>query len=79
MIKALGIILMVGGLSIYNSDIGSESAFVSILLPIASVISLIALALWIVVLFHKRGISQSTKPGGASGMDFFDDGSGGGE
>ncbi len=79
MIKTLAVILFTGTASIYNADLDSESAFFSILLPITSVISLIALALWIVAHFHKKGISQTTSHGGGSGLDFFDDGSGGGD
>jgi len=79
MIKALAIILIVGALSIYNADLESGSVFFSILLPIVAVVSLIALALWIVTHFHKKGINQTTNTSGGSGLDFFDDGSGGGD
>jgi len=78
MIKSLLVILLVGYLSIYNADFDSESVIYSVLLPILSVISLIVLALWLVSHFHKKGISQTSSKGGG-GMDFFGDGSGGGD
>ena len=77
MFKSLAIILLVAALSIYNSDLNSESAVLSLLLPILSVISLVALALWLVAFFHRRGINQKTGPGGG-GMDFNDGGGGDG-
>ncbi len=60
MIKSLAIITLTATVSIYNADLGSEAAFFSIFLPIVSVISLIALVIWVVALFHKEGISQTT-------------------
>ena len=79
MIKSLFVILTAGGLSIYYSDLDSESSFSSILLPIIAVISLIALALWLVTFFHNRGINQTIKSSARSGIDFFSDSSGGGD
>ncbi len=79
MIKALSIILLIGTASIYSSDFDSESVISSILLPIVSVLSLIALALWMVTYFHKKGINQTSKPEIGSGIDFPNDGSGGGD
>ena len=77
MFKSLAVILLVAGLSIYNSDFDSESSVASLLLPILSVISLVALALWFVAFFHRRGINQKTGPG-SGGMDFHDGGGDGG-
>lgn len=79
MIKALAIILLIGSLSIYYSNLDSESAFASILLPLTSVLSLIALALWAVCLFHKKGIDQTVKHGTGGADSFSGDGSGGGD
>ncbi len=79
MIKALSIILLVVVASIYNSDLDNESVVSSVLLPIVSVLSLIALALWMVAYFHRKGINQTIKPELGSGIDFPGDGSGGGD
>ena len=79
MIKALLIILLAGAVSIYNSDLDSESVFPSVLLPVVSVLSLIALALWMVACFHRKGIEQTIKPESGSGVDFPGDGSGAGD
>jgi len=52
-------ILTVGGLAIYFSDLESESALHSIVLPIVVTLALITLALWLVALFHKLGVKQT--------------------
>lgn len=76
MIRALLVILALAGVSFYYTDIGGDSVLASVLLPIVLVLSLIALALWLVLLFHRRGISQySSRDGG--GFDSFGDGPGG--
>ena len=78
MIKSLFIILTLGGVSIYYSDLDSDSLLSSTLLPLTVVASLVALTLWLVVLFHRRGIDQSASPGGDGGNGFFcGDGDGG--
>lgn len=71
--------MLVGGCSLYFSDLESESVVASILLPIGFVVSLIAFTLWLVTLFHKRGISQSASKSGGGAPGFFDDGAGGGD
>ena len=48
MFKSLALILFTGAVSIYHSDLDSDSAITSILLPVVSVLALIALALWMV-------------------------------
>ena len=77
MIKSLVIILAIAAVSIHYSDLQAESALHSILLPLLALLSLTALALWLVHLFHRRAISQKTRPGG-TGMDFLDGGGDGG-
>ncbi|MCP4877742.1 MAG: hypothetical protein GY896_19985 [Gammaproteobacteria bacterium] len=79
MIKVLALILVIGGTSIYYTDMESESALASVLLPILVVISLIALALWLVTLFHNRGIVQTTHSSVDGSSGFMGDDSGGGD
>ncbi len=79
MIKALVVILLIAGFSLYFTDLESESVVASVLLPIALVIALIAFTLWLVTLFHRRGISQSASRGAGGAAGFFDDGAGGGD
>ena len=70
MIRSLLAILLVGGLSIYHADFDSESALYSVLLPLLALLSLIALALWIVTLLHRKGVQQTIKMEPGNGMDF---------
>ena len=77
MLRALIVILLIGLPSIYYSDFESESVLASLLLPILAVLSLIGLALWAVCFFHRRGISQTVKPGAGPGASFGDGGDGG--
>ncbi len=79
MIRALAIILLVAGFSLYFTDLDSESVVASVLLPVLLVVALIAFTLWLVTLFHQRGISQTTSRGGDGAHGFFDDGAGGGD
>ena len=58
MIKSLSIILLVCGLSAHYGDLERNSALYSILLPAATALSLIALALWLVAFLYRRGIGQ---------------------
>lgn len=61
MIKALLSIIFVGGFSLRFVDLSNDSAFFSMFLPFLVFMSALALALWFVTLFHKRGISQNAK------------------
>ena len=61
----------------YFTDLVSESAFKSILAPLLVAVFLISLMLWLVMLFHRRGIDQNARPG-STGIDFFSDGGDGG-
>ena len=70
MIKALAIVLFASAASIYNSNFESESVIYSILLPVVSLMSLIALAPWMVTYFHRKGINQATRPETGSSVDF---------
>ncbi len=78
MFLSLAIILSVGAVSVYFTDLNSETALHSLFLPIIDLFSFLALALWIVIFLHRRGIQQSTA-GGASGVSggFINGGSGG--
>lgn len=58
MFKAFLTIVATGVLSFVFTDIHSESAFFSVVLPLAVLFSAMALAVWFVLLFHKHGINQ---------------------
>jgi uncharacterized membrane protein len=75
---ALLAILLVVGISIHFTDLESGSAFYSAFLPIVAVFSLIALSLWIVLYFHRKGINQLTDTRGVGGFSGFFGGSDGG-
>ena len=76
----LFIIALITGTSLYHTDLESHSIFFSVLLPIVDFFSLIALALWIVLYLHGKGIDLNARPGsGGDGFgDFFDGGGDGG-
>lgn len=61
-----------GSAAFYHSDLESEAAFDSIVLPILVTLSLMALALWFVALFHNSGMKQTyssnSDTGGGSGF-----------
>ena len=78
MFLSLLIILSIGGLSFYCTDLRSDGVFDSVVLPIVDVFALVAKALWVVALFHRLGFKQSYGTGDAgdvSGGDFGGDGS----
>ena len=77
LIKFLVLILIVGATSIRYSDFEHESAVFSLLLPLVALLSLIALALWVVAWFHRRGKGQTLESRRAGDVDFPGDGSGG--
>jgi len=61
----------------YVTDLSSESLIFSVLAPIGVVLSFIALALWVVILFHNKGISQQASTGdvgGSAGLGDFGEG-----
>lgn len=58
MIRSLFVILLVCAASAYYGDLDSDSAFFSVVLPAATAMSLIAMALWLMALLHRRGIGQ---------------------
>ena len=63
--------LIVGAVSFYFTDVESESALYSVMLPVIDVIALTSLAVWFVALFHKLGIKQtytSTSDGSSTGV-----------
>ena len=79
MVKSLIAILSAAGASLHYSNLESQSAFYSVLLPLVAAVSLIALTLWCVLKFHQRGISQRAQrrvgdinfidgPGGSDGF-----------
>lgn len=67
MFKSLVIIVITGGVSFILTDIESESAFRSVVSPLVAVLSAMALAVWLVLLFHKDGIDRRTTGRGADG------------
>ena len=78
MIRSLILILAIGATSIHFTELDHDSAFFSVLLPLLALLSLLALALWLVTWFHRRGIRQTTNPETGS-VDFPGDGSSGGD
>lgn len=78
MIKSLITIISIGIASFTYTNIESNSVFLSIALPISFFISLVALAVWFVMLFHKNDIPQITDSRGSDpgGLGDFDGGSG---
>jgi hypothetical protein len=78
MIKSLVVILAIVGASLHYGDLESDSVLYSILLPLASAISLIALAIWFVMLLYRRGIGQKTHRR-VGDIDFLDVDPGGGD
>lgn len=75
---ALFIIIIVAGTSLHFTELGSDSAFYSVLLPIICFFSLIALTLWLVLFFHRKGINQRTHRRGPFGGFFWGGGDDGG-
>ena len=69
MTKSLLLICTSGGISLFYADIESSGVFLRIVLPVVIFLSLIALALWFVILFHKKGIKQTldSHDGGGTG------------
>lgn len=79
MIKSIILICIIGATSFTYTDLESESAFFSMFLPFIDFLSLVAIALWFVALFHKKGITQTTeshKGDSGGGFGGFDGGGG---
>lgn len=58
MFKAFIIIVFVGVASYAFTDLGSDSAFLSIILPVWVLVSLVSFAIWPVLLIHKTGLDK---------------------
>lgn len=58
MLKALTIIVAVGVTSYAFSDLGGESAILSIFLPIIVFVSLLSFAVWLVVFIRETGLDN---------------------
>lgn len=65
--KSFVIILIGFSVSWYFTDISFESAMASILAPFLMLISFISFSVWLVLLFHRKGISQTASRGGVIG------------
>jgi len=76
MIKSLILICSAAVSSFIYTDIKGENLFFSLFLPLIFIISLIALAIWFVVLFHKNGIDQAGSSGDSGGGSGGYDGGG---
>jgi hypothetical protein len=74
MLRSLIVMLVLGGLSFYHTDLGSESVWRSLVLPLLDFFFLVALAVWLVLFFHRRGIDQNASrgDGGAGGWSGSD-------
>lgn len=75
--KTLFIILIVGITSFVFTDLESDNAFYGIFLPFVDFLSLLALAIWFVMLFHKYKINQTTGRQGNESSGFIDFDAGG--
>jgi len=64
MTKSIILIVVIGVMSFKYTDFNSSNIFFSIILPIVDFFSLVSMALWFVILFHRRGISQTVSSGG---------------
>ena len=80
MIRGLIFILLIGGISFFFTDLESESALRSVVLPLIDFLALVALMWWFVALFNKLGVKQTSDIGGGDvnihlgGMDGSDGG-----
>lgn len=61
MIKSIVVILITGVTSFIYTDLDNENTFFSLFLPFVVFLSLVALALWFVALFHKLRIPQTAE------------------
>lgn len=77
MFISLIFIILLAWLSITWSDLGSESTFEAVVMPLVAVGAVTALAVWLVVFLHRRGASPGGRSGGVSGLDSGDFGGGG--
>lgn len=83
MFKSIFIIIAVGAISFYYTDLNSTSKFYSSILPLVDFIAMVALAIWFVVLFYLQGVNQTTGSGNLDtnafvGFGGYDGGEGGG-
>lgn len=78
MIKAIILICTIGVTSFIYTDLESSNAFFSMVLPFFDFVALVSLALWFVMLFHKKGITQTSdsSAGDSGGFGGFDGGGG---
>ena len=79
MIKSLIIIISVGSLSFFYTDIENSSPLFSVILPIVDFFALTALGFWLVALFSKAGINQNTGSRIGDGSGIFGGGDSGGD
>lgn len=70
MIKSFILITAIGVTSFIYTDIEGSSVFRGIVLPVVDVMSLVAIAIWFVMMFHQKGISQTIDSGGGDGGGF---------
>ena len=76
MIKSILLIFTIGVTSFLHTDLNDPNIFFSLFLPVVNFLSLIALAIWFVILFHKNGVNQTSSSSGDSGGGGFDSGGG---
>lgn len=79
MIKSFIFIVIMGASALKFTDMQSDSAFFSVLLPFTVFFSALALAFWFVILFQKKGIKQNVSGKGGGGFSDFGGGDGGGD
>ena len=71
MFRILVAIVGIAAAGAHYSDLSSPSAFKSVFLPLCAVLAFVALALWFVVLFHRKGMSQTSSTRGGISSDSF--------
>ncbi len=74
--KSILLIIIIGTTSFIYTDIESENILFSVLLPLIDFISLVAVAIWFVIFFHRQGISQTFDSNGGGDSGGFDGGGG---
>ena len=66
--KNILLITIIGTTSFIYTDIESQNILFSVILPLLVFLSLVAIAIWFVMFFHRQGISQTfDSTGGDSG------------
>jgi hypothetical protein len=63
MLRSPIVILVLGGLSLYHTDLGSELVWRSLVPPLLVFVLLVALAVWLVLFFTSSRYRSEREPG----------------